>query len=84
MNAKVSVSNDGRVTKINSSLGTMEINNEMVDPRNGYVVESSDAIDASKCNSGELQKIIISCNGQLLVRQKTAEDTKKFSFGFGD
>lgn len=78
INAAVNVSNDGKVTTVESSFGSIQINNELVDPKSGFVIEGSNDLDASNCKSGELQKIIISCDGKLKVRLRTPEDAKKF------
>ena len=82
INAAVSVSNivnnNNRITSIKTSFGSIEINNELVDSKNGYVVEGSNSLDAAKCMESELKKIIISCDGKLTVRNRTTDDAKKF------
>ena len=79
INASVNVANDGRFTTVESSFGSITINNDLVDPKNGFVIEGSNELDASNCKSGELAKIIVSCDGKLKVRARTPEDAKKFS-----
>lgn len=79
INAAVSVANDGRVTTVESSLGNIQINNDLLDPKVGYVIEGSDDLDPNNCKSGELAKIIISCDGKFKIRLSTPEDAKKFS-----
>ena len=79
INAAVNVSNDGRFTTVESSFGSITINNELVDPKNGFVIEGNNELDASQCKSGDLAKIIVSCNGKLKVRASTPEDAKNFS-----
>lgn len=78
INARVSVSNNGSKTTVSSSFGTIEINNDLVDSKHGYVIEGNDLLDKNNCKSGELQRIIISCEGKLIVRTRTPEDSKKF------
>lgn len=86
-NAEVRVKNHNKISIIESSFGTMEINNELVDPKIGYVVEGNDDLDASNCKSGPLQSIIVSCKGKLQVRNRKPEDNNLFSglnFNFGN